>query len=87
MWENQSVRKTRLTSAWHGFRIFEGSVIVLIASAFRRSGIWRHAVVGTGLTLVISAAVLVFARRTHCEKEIKKNNHHLVTRCVWQSRH
>ena len=66
--------REKLTSARHRLWIFEGSVIILIASAFRRSRVGRHAVVWASLALVVATAVLIFARRTHCLKKKKKKN-------------
>ena len=67
----------KLTSARHRLWIFGSPVKVLIATALGGARVRRHAVVGTRLALVITVAVLVFARRTHCnhkKREKEKKN-------------
>jgi hypothetical protein len=73
VWERLHQKREILTSARHRLWIFEGPVIILIASAFRGSRVGRHAVVWTSLALVVATAVLIFARRTHYKTRKIKN--------------
>ena len=63
----------KLTRARHGFGILEGAVEILVASAFRRSWIRCHTVIRARLTLVVAAAVFIFTRWTHCQRENETN--------------
>jgi hypothetical protein len=64
----------KLTSARHRLRIFGSPVKVLITTALGGARVRRHAVVGTRLALVITVAVLVFARRTYYNHKKKEKN-------------